>query len=334
MRCLPVAMGALCALAGAVSAGAQAGMPTPPPPCLDVKGKVVAVDPGGKTVTITRSNGQQTLNVSAAAVAEVRALKPGNQVTLDLTCAPPIVVKGVLARSEEGTGPSPGARPSAAAASNVLVLSEQACALQVDLKPAGNVKAGGSLELKIPSGEHVFTATTPDGRKWQKTVKVGVDQVVVQVELGIPVVAEADFDAAAARLYKAILDLKRAGASVDAVLASKKFKFHQADTAGIASALAIWSRELAAAKGMALPASRAAVRGDLEKLDADARSYAELLEQALQKAQERNSVMGEPQTLRSRASAIAPLLRLDGPSWQTLKASGAFRAGLPGEKLE
>ena len=138
----------------------------------------------------------------------------------------------------------------------------------------------------------------------------------------------------AARLYRALLDLKRAGAAIDAVLISKKFKFHDADTAALASAVAIWTRELVVAKALFLPASRSSVRADLERLDADARAYAELLEQALQKAQESNSVLGEAQTLRSRAAGIAPLLKLDGPSWQTLKASVAFRGGLPGEKLE
>lgn len=85
---------------------------------------------------------------------------------------------------------------------------------------------------------------------------------------------------------------------------------------------------------MTLPSSRTAVRGELERLDPDVRSYAELLEQALQKAQERNSVLGEPQTLLSRAAALAPLLKLGGPAWQTLKSSAAFRGGLAGEALE
>jgi hypothetical protein len=327
------AIGALAAFIGAALASGQGSVPTPPPPCLDVKGRVVSVDPAGRTVTLARTSGPQTLQVSAAAAAQVRTLKPGSQVTLDLTCTPPIVVTRILARTDDAPGPSPSSRPTAAA-SNVLVLSDQACALQVDLKPAGKVEAGASLELRLPPGERVFTATTADGRKWQKTVKVGAEQVVVQVELGAPVTSEAEFDASAGRLYKALLELKRAGASVDAVLASKKFKFHEADTAAIASAVAIWARELAAVRAMTLSPSRASVRADLERLDADTRAYAELLEQALQKAQERNSVMGEPQTLRSRAAAIAPLLRLDGPSWQTLKASAAFRGALPGERLE
>lgn len=333
MRRYPVAIGALCVLAGAASVRAQAGVPTPPPPCRDVKGKVVSVDPAGRTVTLARASGPQTLNVSAAAAPQVRTLKPGSQVTLDLTCTPPIVVKGVLSRADEGPSTTPGPRPTPTA-NNVLVLSDEACALQVDLKPAGSVAAGASRELRVGAGEHVFTATTPDGRKWQKTVKVGVDQVVVQVELGKPAATEAEFDAAAARLYKALLDLKRAGAAIDAVLVSRRFKFHDADTAALASAVAVWTRELVVAKAMSLPASRSAVRVDLERLDADARAYAELLEQALQKAQESNSVRGEAQTLRSRAAAIAPLLKLDGPSWQTLKASAAFRGGLPGERLE
>jgi hypothetical protein len=281
-----------------------------------------------------RSTGTKSYPVAAGAAAQVKALKPGSQVTLDLTCTPPILVKGVLSRTEEAGGGGGRAVAPTPAANNVLVLSDQACALQVDLKPAGQVLAGASLELRIPPGERVFTATTADGRRWQKTVKVGAEQVVVQVELGAPVTGEPEFDAAAARLYKALLDLKRAGGSVDAVLASKKFKFHDADTAAIAAALAVWGRELAAAKAMNLPASRAAVRADLERLDGDVRAYAELLEQALQKAQERNSVMGEPQTLRSRAAAIAPLLRLEGPSWQVLSGSAAFRGGLPGERLE
>jgi hypothetical protein len=333
VRVGPVVIGAVCALAGAVSARAQVGVPTPPPPCLDVKGKVVSVDPAGRSVTLARGGGAQTLAVSAAAAPQVRSLKPGSQVTLDLTCTPPIVVKGVLSRTDEAASATTSPRPTPAA-SNVLVLSDEACALQVDLKPAGKVAAGASLELRVAAGEHVFTATAADGRRWQKTVKVGADQVVVQVELGKPAATEAEFDAAAARLYKALLDVKRAGAAIDEVLRSKRFKFHEANTAALATAVAVWNRELTATKAMSLPASRSPVRTDLERLDGDLRTYAELLEQALQKAQEGNSVLGEAQTLRSRAAGIAPLLRLEGPSWQTLKASAAFRSGLPGEALE
>lgn len=301
------------------------------PPCVEqVKGRVVSVAAGGASITIERLGANQIHPVKVP--AEVRDLKPNDEVRLKLDCKvkPPPVI-GVLDRkrstptprsSGDGTSVQPNLTP-------VLVSSADACQLTVDFKAAATLSAGGRTELKLSSGEHVLEASTPDGRTWKEKIKVGSDQMIVEVKLGAPVATLAQYDAQAAKVVGALDALKVAGPALAEILKNKKFKFEKADAVAIVSAAASWTRELGVLKAMVAPPQRAQVTTDLASLDKDVLEYASLMEKALEAAQKNFSVLGEANTLRGRAEAVLPLLNVPAPSLAVLQASTDFKKALP-----
>ena len=192
----------------------------------------------------------------------------------------------------------------------MLVSADAACTLTVDFRPAATLAAGGRTELKLTPGEHLLEASTADGRSWKEKVKVGADQIVVEVKLGRPAATPEQYDAQAARACRSLVALRAAGQEMDAILRNRGFKFHKADSAAVSTASASWTRELAVLKELVAPSSRAGVTEDLSRLDADVREYADLLVKALETAQEKNTVMGEAGTLRAKAQASRELMKL------------------------
>jgi hypothetical protein len=297
-------------LAGSAASGVA--QPPPPPPCTAVKGRVVSVEPRGSSVTLDRQGRREVLPVAAAATARVRDLKPGDQVTLRLDCqlkpSPVVAVESVVAPPRPT--PTQGPQPSGARATTVLLASEVACTLSIDWKPWGPLAAGARTELRLTPGEHMLEASTPDGRSWKEKIKVGSEQMIVEVKLSQPVATLAQYDAQAVRVYGALEALKAAGRDLDEILKKKSFKFDKADSAAVSTAAATWTRDLAALQSMVAPPERSRVAEDLGALDAYVREYADLMEKALETAQKNYSILGEATRLRGQAQARAELLKL------------------------
>jgi len=314
----------------ALLAAGRARAQSPPPPCPGVKGRVVSVDPRGASVTIERQGRREALPVAAAATARIRELKPNDQVTLKLDCLvtpqPVIAVLAVTSPSPSPragpTGPNP---PPEARTTTVLLATDAACALAVDFKPWGPLAAGARTELKLLPGEHMLEASTPDGRSWKEKVKVGGDQMIVEVKLSQPVATLAQYDAQGARVLRALVALKAAGRDLDEILKKKNFKFDQADTVAVSTAAAAWTRDLAALKAMVAPPQRARITEELTALDAYVHEYADLMEKALETAQKNYSVLGEATRLRSQAQARAELLRLPAETVAVLSKGAPAR---------
>lgn len=285
-----------------------------PGPCTTaVKGRVLAVEAKGRSVTLDRGSRRDVLPVAEAAQASVRELRAGDQVTLKVNCQlkpPPVTAVQSKSRASSPTeGPAPTV-PVGTRSTTVLLASEVACALSVDWKPWGALAAGTRTELKLAPGEHMLEASTPDGRSWKEKIKVGSEQMIVEVKLSQPVATLAQYDVQAARVYGALEALKAAGRDLDEVLKKKNFKFDKADSAAVSTAAATWTRDLVVLKSMVAPPERNRVTEDLSALDAYVREYADLMEKALETAQKNYSVLGEATKLRGQAQARAELLKL------------------------
>jgi hypothetical protein len=311
----------------AIPAAAQ----TPPPPCPKaVKGRVVSLDPTTRIVTLERGPRQDALPIAERALARLRDLKPGDQVTLDMDCSvkpPQVVGVTVGARPTPTPGPPrPGQTPDARS-TTVLLATEQACTLKVDFKPWGELKAGARTELKLTSGdEHQLEATTADGRSWKEKIKASGGQIIVETKFGKPVATVAEYDAQASEVCGALAALKAAGQALDAILRDKKYKFHNADSSAVSGAVASWARELALLKELVAPSEREQATTDLTSIDASVREYADLLVKGLETAQEKNTVMGEASTMRAKAQALAPLLRVPAATAKLLPSCAAASA--------
>jgi hypothetical protein len=303
---------------------------TTPRPCTALKGRVVAVEAKARSVTLDRGGRRDVLPVADVALAAVQELRPGDQVTLKMDClVTPAAVIAVQAKSRPSgpaAGPTP-VGPTAPRLTTLLLTAEAACALSVDFKPWGPLAAGARTELKLPPGEHMLEASTPDGRSWKEKVKVGSDQMIVEVKLSQPVATLAQYDAQAARVYGALQALKAAGRDLDEILKKKNFKFDKADSAAVSTAAAAWVRDLGVLKSLVAPPPRTRVTEDLAGLDPYVREYADLIEKALETAQKNYSVLGEATRLRGQAQARAELLQLPAETLALLQASPEFRKG-------
>jgi hypothetical protein len=310
-------------LAALTLAAGSALAQTPPPPCQKiVKGKLVSSD--SRTMTVDRTGRRDVIPIDPAVVAALREIRAGDGITVEMNCrARPPVAVGVKGEGRGGPVPTPGPHATSQPRNTtVLVSTDDACTLSVDYKPAATLAAGGRTELKLTPGEHMLEAVSADGRTWKEKVKVGSDQLIVEVKLGQPAATVAQYDAQAARVCGALGALKAAGQELDVILRNSRYKFHKADSAAVSTAVASWTRELATLKAMVAPAPRARVADDLSRIDADVREYAELLVKALETAQEKNTIMGEAGTLRDKATARRPLLKLPAETVALLPACG------------
>jgi hypothetical protein len=302
--------------------------PDTPPPCTEaVKGRIVSVEPDGSGVTLERQGRTEKRPVAASAAAALKARKPGAQATLQLNCrANPPVVTGLTQVAQPQSTPKSGTTSSTQAGqreTTVLISSDDACELSIDFKPWGALAAGSRNELKLAPGEHLLEAKGPKGRVWEEKIKVGSDQLIVEVKLGPPTATVAEFDAQAGQLCSSLSALRRAGEELDAILRNNKYKFHKADSTDVSSATASWTREMAALKEMVAPPERKAAAADLAKLDATVRDYGDLLVKALQTAQEKNTIMGEAAALRDKAKGLVPQLRVAAETLKLLPGCGA-----------
>jgi hypothetical protein len=301
-----------------------------PPPCTSVKGRVVSVDPKGLSVTLERLGRQETFPVGASGAARVGELRAGDQATLKLDCQlkpPPVIAVEAVTKASGPAASATRADQGGPRQTPVLVSAAEACQLSVDFKPWGALAAGGRTELRLGPGEHLLEASTADGRSWKEKVKVGADQLIVEVKLGPPTATEAQYDAQAGRVCGALAALHAAGQDLDTMLRSKGFKFHKAEATAVATAAASWTRDLAALQALVAPAARERVGADLVRLDADVREYADLMVKALETAQERNTIMGEASTLRAKAQAKRSLLTVPSETTKLVPAcSGAAGA--------
>lgn len=314
---LPAGTGALClASAGAllvVGGGTPVLAQTPPPPCSTaLKGRLVSIDLQARTMTVDLTTRREVFPVTEAMAQRLREARPGDGVTIDMDCrVRPAIAVGV--RVDRRQAPDAGQAPSATPGrpgTTVLVSSDAACSLSVDFKPVATLAAGGRTELKLAPGEHLLEASTPDGRSWKEKVKVGGDQIIVEVKLGAPAATPAVYDAQAARACGALGALRAAGRELEASLRSSGFKFHKADSAAVSTAAVTWTRELEALRALGTPAERARVTADLSRVDADVREYADLLVKALETAQKDNTIMGGATTLRGKAQARREQIKL------------------------
>ena len=300
------------ATAAALQPPASAQSDVPRPCVTAFKGRLVSTDLRARTMTVDLSARRDVIPVTEAVATRLREARPGDAVVIDMDCrARPPIATGLRIEKRQGSdsGPAPSAAP-ARPTTTVLVSADAACALSVDFKPAGTLGAGGRTELKLTPGEHLLEASTPDGRSWKEKVKVGADQIIVEVKLGPPVSTPEAYDAQSARACGALVALRTAGRELDAVLRNSGFKFHKADSAAVSTAAVSWTRELAALRALVAPVERARVTDDLARIDPDVREYADLLVKSLEAAQKGNTIMGEASTLRARAQAHRELVKL------------------------
>ena len=218
----------------------------------------------------------------------------------------------------------------------ILVTADAACEVSVDFKKVATLEAGGHATLTVEPGERLIAAVGRNGATWKEKVKVGSEQVIVEIKLACASApaSAADFDAASAALVDAVADVRGAGSYVAWVLDKKPFGYHDVDlTVSLQRAAVRLKREQERAGGMQAPdPARGRAAKEVARAGGEAEKMAAMLSEAASIAQQENTSLGRSAQLRAQALAHVPLMALDGGAMAALHGSQAFRSALPRDR--
>jgi hypothetical protein len=329
---MPAALSRLAPWALVIAIGAPV-LADDPPPVMHVKGEVVSVT-GNRLRLRVAGGAVQTYVLQDAALQRVKDLKPRARVDGELAAGgrTTIVKFAEIFPAGPGPGPTPGPGSQPGSRRNVLVTCDLPCEVSVDFRPAVKLPAGGHATLDVEPGERVVSAAGPDGATWRQNVKVGTQQVVVDILLAGAArsASAAEVDAAAAAVVAGLADVRGAGSYVAWVLEKKAFGYHDVQlTVALQREATALKRGLEKLQALKAPdAQRTRAVEELARAAGEAAQYATLLTEAATTAQSEGTSFGKSAQMRGQALAHLPLSAVDAGALSALRAAAEFKAAL------
>jgi hypothetical protein len=247
---------------------------------------------------------------------------------------PPPPVEGVRPPSPR-PGRSPAPQRSAdpvARKGRLLLTTDLACEVSVDFKPVIKLGAGGHGTVEVEPGERMVSAVAADGSAWKQKVKVGADQVIVEIVLAgaSRSASAAEVDAAAAAVVAGLAGVRGAGSYVAWILEKKAFGYHDVQlTVSLQREATALKRGLEKLQALKAPdAQRARAAEELARAAGEAAQYAALLTDAATTAQSEGTSFGKSAQLRGQALAHLPLMAVDAAALAPLRAGADFKGAL------
>jgi hypothetical protein len=320
-----------------VSLAATARPADTPRPDEGIKGKVMEVG----TTTIRIQVGAKPpvdYQVPPALRAQAGQIKKGSDVTARVRYpegGAPLIVSFVSIKppaastGTPGTGDRPDAQPRRG---SLLVSVDREIELTIDLTRKVKVPRGGTT-IEVAPGEHMLSALSTDGWTWRKAVKVGSEQTVVEITLSPPPSQPAEVDAAAARTWLSLQDVGVAGRRVAWVLSRTNFDFHDTGLAGaLQRAHGRLRREAEELARLTGEDWRKEAQKELARAKEAGDRYVDLMTQAVTRAQQDGTVLGEAATLRAKALAEEPAMAVDPKVMASLRGSADFTRLVPPDR--
>lgn len=314
-------------------------LPQPPPglprctwTVLDLKARTLSVSGG------CEDEPRVIFPVDASALGQLKKLRPGAWVFLTFSESngkrvvvsievnkmpppPPRVTDG-----SDVSGRTPAAEPV------LYVRTDLPCTVSIDGKLKATLSAGGDAEIPMKPGQHVVTAVSEGGLKWEQIVEPKGPRTVVDIKLAaLATTPPEEFDKVAARAWVALTDLKVAGTYAGKGTFGKSFGFHNPSLIAAVHSAHESLRRHAEKLGTLKPgdALRKQVADEVKGAGVDAEKYAGLITKAITAAQEKGTTQGEPTNLYGQAKALEGSLALGPEVIEGLRASSAFRDALP-----